>query len=67
MILINNNKKHICDHHVDLIWNDEDDDDDDDEDGDHHVHLIWNDEDDDDDGWFLSLESLPHHQFMCLV
>ena len=25
------------------------------------------DDDDDDDGWFLSLETLPHRQWMCLV
>ena len=48
MILRNNNKKHICDDHVDLIWNDEDDDHDN-EDGNHHVNLIGNDEDDDHD------------------
>ena len=87
MILRNNNKKHICDHHVDCIWNYEDNGDDDDEYGHHHVHFIWNDEDDDDeddddvddvvdhdnhddvdddDGWFLSLETLPHSQCMCL-
>ena len=41
--------------------------DDDDGDYDHDDDDGGDDDDDDDDGWFLSLETLPHHQCMCLV